>query len=450
MGGGAVLLMMLALLGCQGREPYVEAENEWIEDISVEVVSEMPTAMRVRFQSTIAGEGFVEFGEGWSMSTPIGPQGTTHEAIVLGVGPLQQVELRAVVVVDGVRHESGVLEAETGQLPMAVPLLDVTVNNYPAAASTTLLMSMYDNDRDDTVVMANLEGDVFWAAVQAEGDGFGLAVQVVDGGMWFNRFQTGKDDSIDGEVVHIDQWGAVVETVQTPDAHHYFVHEDGNTFWLRSDVASVNGFGQVIYDEIMVTDSKGQSSSLLNLLDVLDVQDSEFKQDVYDWSHANWLGYTAQRDSMLLCAGFINTILEVNQDGEVLDIFGGLNAINGEYSFDPPESAFDIPHGVHWASNGDLLMFAADEQTRSVQALRFAVDTENRVLRKVWSYGASLNREPLLLGELKELSDGNLFINWGSWGHLQIVSPEGELLWEAYTEFLVVPGQVHVLGSPYL
>jgi hypothetical protein len=258
------------------------------------------------------------------------------------------------------------------------------------------------------------------------------------------------DGSVEGDIDRIDQWGTLIERIDVPDAHHYFARPGGGqTLWLTGDTRQVSGIGQVRGDQVMITDADGESRVLLDLFDVLEVTASDLPEDIYDWSHANWLTYDARRDTFLVCAGFINTIVEFNITGEVLDVYGGLGAANGDYSFDPPGAAFDIPHGVHWADNGDLLMFAADDETRVVQALRYEVDAEARVMRRVWSHGAEEGREPQVLGELKQLSDGNLLVNWGSWGTIQIVSPEGELLYEALTDFLEFPGQIQLLESPY-
>ena len=444
--------MLFLLLSCVERAPYYtpeEAETMWVQDISVEIVEEMPTALRVQFSSTTPGTAWVEFGgpDATLRASPTSSEGTTHEAIVLGAAPLSTVSMRAVVEVDGQRHESLLFSGETGQLPVAVPQLDVTLNTFPDDDPTTLLLSMYVHDGDDVVMMAGLDGQAFWAVPQARDGAFGLGVLPEADGFTFNRMENAANGSITGAVVRTDRWGRVVEEIDTPNAHHFFARPGGGeTYWLTSRVGQVNGIGSVIGDQVMRTDAAG-TREVLDLFQELEVSVSG-SDAVADWSHANWLGYTPQRGTLLLSAGFINTLLEVSLDGEVLDIINGLGAINGSYRTEPPEDAFVLPHGVHWTEDGDLLMFAADA-SGVVQAMRYSVDQDEKVLRRVWSHGASLGREPTVLGEVQELDDGNIFVSWGGWGMMQILSPDGALLWEAYTEFLAVPGQSHVLSSPY-
>ena len=378
--------------------------------------------------------------------SPAGPPGTAHSLLVKGVGALEVIDLRAVVEIDGVRRESALFTAETGGL-FDVPQLEVTTNRYDAPPQAVLLMTVYVEDGTGTVMMVNLDGEVVWALPAAEG-GFSLGVLPEDGGLAYNTFMPPEPEAgIQSWITRVDQRGEVVEEVDTPDAHHFFTEDrEGRLAWLVGEGRNYSGLGQVIGDRVLAEGGVELFDSFKHL--TVYAPPNVPVGDVLDWTHGNWLHYEPGRDSYLFSAANISTLVEFNAQGQVLDIINGRGAADGAYHY-RGGSPFALQHGVHYAANGDLLMFAADDADR-MRAVRYAVDRGAKLIEEVWSFGEDQDRHPSLLGEVQELPDGNILISWGAWGIVQIVSPEGEVLWEALTSFKEFVGQVHLLESPYL
>lgn len=443
--------MIVWLLGActlGGREPYAspeDAETEWIKDIQVSLAPEMATMLEVSFRSTEAGRGWVELD---GNPSPAGAAGTEHSALVLGAASLSTANLHAVVEIDGEEHRSELFTFETGNLSGA-PIVDVTVNNYDAAPQATLLMMMYDAEGDSKVVMMGLDGTVFWS-LSTGADGWSLGVLPEDGQIAFNHFlniDEGNPNEIPAWISRVSLRGEELERIDTPNAHHFFTEDgDGELSWMVADQRQVDGFGEVVGDRV-VSES---GEELFNAWDHLTVARLPGipVDDLFDWTHGNWHHYDPGRDSYVFSGGGNSVVVEYDASGEVLDIINGRDAVDGDYTYTGGEPFFS-QHGVHWADNGDLLMFAADDD-ESVRAVRYALDREARTIEEVWSFGEGSERPVALLGEVIELSDGNYLVGWGAWGILQIVSPAGEVLWEGLTDFQQFVAQAHLLESPYL
>ena len=440
--------MLFLFLACTPEAPSSspdEAETEWIADIEVATSARIPTALEVRFSSAEEAQGWVEFGVGGAdaFTSPLTVVGTEHVAAVIGNPALTEVTMRVVIEVDGTRHESGTFTAETGQNLPETPIAEVMLNNYTdPPEGMQLLMSLFGSVT--YLVMMDLEGNITWSLPQGVADTLGgLGVEPVENGIRYNLFEVGKGAA--GTLEHIDLLGNPISTVETDDAHHFFtIGPQEELVWLEHDLRVLNG-SEIAGDVVMQRDSSGAESTLFSHWDSFTLPQSN--QAFIDWTHANWIDWDPDRGSYLLSNAFTNTIAELDADGAPVRIMGGPGAVDSEYIFDRFESAFEYPHGPHWTDNGDLLVFSTVDKVSRVS--RYTVDDELMIMTEVWSYGAEYAYEALWLGETQELPDGNILISWGSVGLLQIVSPSGELLWEAAAPFQSFFNQVHPMRDPY-
>ena len=438
--------MLIALLACSQPDPTspAEAETAWIEDISATTSAVIPTVIEVTFTSPEAGVGWVEFsaeavGE---QSTPRGESGTAHRALVVG-GALQDVQLQAVVEVDGERHVSGTFSAETGQLLPGTPVPEVTVSGYDGPEHAALLMSIYGSP--GFMVMMDLSGEVLWSLEQGDDDHNGIGLLPDGDRLRFNLFGGGASD-ITPQIVHIDLAGEEVDRFENPEAHHFFTIDNDETItWIQSEERAVDGV-TVRGDTLWSREPDGAELMLFSAWNSLTLPD--ITADTFmDWTHGNWVRWDSGRGSYLFSMANTNTVLELSPGGEPLRKFGGPGAVDAEYTFGSVEQAFAYPHGAPGAANGDLLVFStADGISRAV---RYDVDDELHKLTEVWSHGEELGLESLVLGEVQELPDGNILVSWGSIGMVQIVSPAGEVLWEMLTGLESFVTQLHLLSDPY-
>lgn len=444
--------MLLIFFACQSPDPLEQAETEWIEDITVQTSAAIPAVLTVGFTTPADATAWVEFGAENSTErlTPQS-QGAAHTHHLLGLPPLTDAQLQIVTVVDGEEHRSGVLVEQTGQLLPSTPLPEVTINNYAPSPHAAVLISLFSDPTH--VLMMGLDGTVFWSiqtGASGERGGLGCQPAMSDGLIFYNSFEI--EGWAEGFIESIALDGSPVAQVETPGAHHFFERlPDGTLAWMAIEPREVDGMGTVVGDQVMIRSPDGTQRSLISLWDHLTVYEtSTWEQPAYggaDWTHGNGLTYSDDRDSFLISTGGTDLILEVTSDGELVRQIGGVEAVDGDYSFNPPNTAFSYPHGPHFSASGELLMMSTvNNRSRLVG---YEIDDAQYRLTESWSYGEDRKSVVQVLGEVEELDDGNLLVSWGSLGTLQVVTPEGEILWEAQTGFGSLIGQAHLLESPY-
>ena len=458
-----LLPLLLLSLACK-PEPTeqvhvdpVDAETEWVFDIEVRQDPEMPTLVSVAFSSAEAGNGWVTFGgvDGAEQETPQGDAGTRHEIMVLGLPALTEVPARACVMIEASEHCSSPFFIESGNLEPDTPELTVTVDEYSQTAplQSTLLMSVFNFTATGHIVMVDLSGQVFWVRAQGEMPLLGNSVVPHMGNIAYNVYE--PQSSI-GRVEEVSLENDLLGVTDTPGAHHFFdYHPGGGLCWLAPETRNIEG-KNIVGDMILCRSEDGETWRMSSVWEHLSyVPDPTLPEmDFIDWSHANWLHYSKLRRTFLTSFAFLDTVMEVAPDGRTLAVFSGsprsLPIREGDfYTLAPGEPEFYFPHGAHWASNGDLLMFVADEDN-IVRAARYALDEETLTMRQVWSYSDHNVHSLTVLGEVQELADGNILISWGGAGIVQIVSPEGEVLWELLTDFGEIPSQIHLIPTPYM
>ena len=430
------------------------AETTWIQDISVSPAEAVPTTLAVSFNSPTIDAAWIAYriDDGPWLQTPPTIDESNHILPVVA-GPLVDLELQVVIEIDGEQHESGIFTAQSGGLLPNTPVLTITENNYTPPDGELLLLSVFG----DVVhtVMLSFDGEILWALPQGDPDATllgGLSVEpsvLHQGQLLFNSFVPDDWENTQAEIWRVNLLGEVQERTPTPYAHHFFTQTpDGDLIWLRTDIREQDNL-EIVGDEVVRTShTTGETTSFLSLWDTLSMPMETPPGGRFDWTHANWVGYTASRDSYLVSTALANFILEVSPEGEVLRTINGFNAAGNAYVYDDITAAFYYPHGPHWTRDGeDLLVFSTREHAS--HAARFSFSDDDRTLSRTWEHGLEEHREAMLLGEVQELSDGNILIGWGGLGVLQVVTPEGEVLWEAQTGLGSFFSQVQVIPDPY-
>lgn len=434
-------------------EDASEAETEWITDLAVVSVPNIGTTLEVTFETAAEGPAWVEYsidGGGWEQTPPTASD-TAHRVAVI-TAPYAEVVLRVVADLEGAPRESGDIAATAGGLPPEAPDIEITVNQYTPPADALLLLSVFGSPV--YAVMMDFDGTMRWAhphnAIGAEAEG-GLCVaqSIVPGQLLVNVFTPGEPFNDSAELRRINLFGEAVETIATPHAHHFFAEgPTGDILWLRYD-SRKQGETTVTGDELMMLPAGGgESVSLANLWDLLPSPSPDSGADQWDWTHANWLQYSPERDSFLMATAQTNLLMEFAPDGTLLQSINGFQSPVTGYGYDDVSEAFGYPHGVYWSADGkSLLMFQRRDGVSS--AARYTLDEDNRWIDRTWSYGTDKQADALVLGEMQELSDGNFLISWGGLGILQVVTPAQEVLWEARTSVGSFFTHITVITDPY-
>ena len=123
------------------------------------------------------------------------------------------------------------------------------------------------------------------------------------------------------------------------------------------------------------------------------------------------------------------TVLEVDlQDGAIVRQWG---ALEGSWSFDPPEAGFDWQHYPNFTDSGSLLVSTHVPGEEGQQRAReYNLHGKSETLVEIWSYGEGMSDYAEYAGEAIRLDNGNTLINYGSGGVLREVTAGAEVSWE--------------------
>lgn len=144
---------------------------------------------------------------------------------------------------------------------------------------------------------------------------------------------------------------------------------------------------------------------------------------------ANAIVWSPSRGTALWSMFETSTVVEV--DLETGDLRSQWGQLPDGWSFDPPDTNFDLQHYPNWTSAGTLMVSTHVIGVPFAQRAReFRLHEDERRLEQIWSYGEDTERYARYAGETSRLDNDNRIVNFGTDGVLQEVTPDGEIVWE--------------------
>ena len=126
----------------------------------------------------------------------------------------------------------------------------------------------------------------------------------------------------------------------------------------------------MVGDTIIELSPDGEERVAFTVWDAFSIEDSDSLDTAYyggmvDWTHANSIFYSAERNTYLVSLGKLDTVVEVDRDtAEVIDI------INGDtYTFLSGTTPFNYQHDAKWTDSGTLLMTTTMDSQRAKNAM---------------------------------------------------------------------------------
>jgi hypothetical protein len=430
-------------LGCSASLDIIQ-ELEWDR-------TDVGTVIRVSWILTEEADAWVEYGSSPncnSMQTPV-QTGVENEVLLLGLPPVTESCFVLKTASDGEEGQSEQAAFRTENVPSNVEPMEVEQVEPDAYDDGFWVGS--NPSGPALVYIINRKGETVWWHMGSENAVIPQVALAPNGeGLYFNEFQ--RDFSIDdSSVIWMGFDGEVKARFPTPLGHHSYVWlPDGRLAYLAIDVRETEDFGAVVGDKILVTDGTDVTEiyntwddERLPLLEN-DSWDSNFYPQGFDWTHANYLSYSEARNSFTISYAHVDAVFEVDADtGEHLRSIGQL----GTHTVDT--GLLGRPHAAEWTEDGTLMVFTTPLKTRESRGVEIAFDDENLSTEVIWSYGEGLNYHTIIMGALRHLPNGNTLMNFGSKGILEELSPDGEVVWRAYTATGQFPGHVTFVSNLY-
>ncbi len=435
------------LIGCSGggSAQFLEVEATIAETVA--------TVVSVSWSLDQEAQVWLEYGLNGACDGEVTNSitGDSGETLILGIPPVTDVCFSAVADIDGVDLRSDSQTIRTGNIPSTFSTM--TIEDYdPNLVAPGFIVG--SNAIDPAMLyVVNREGDIVWyqeplneflrpqMIVSQSGDSF-----------IYNEFSKDfTDDS--SKIVRVGFNGETIEEFSTPNGHHSFQElPDGTMVYIAIDVRDTDEWGPVVGDSIVEIPPDGGDPVVVYTVwddpDIVLESHSEWGSTFYpqgkDWTHANYIYYSEDRDSYTISFRNINTVLEFDRTtGETIRSVGRYG------THDTQPGLVQYPHAGYWTAEGTLMFLTSPPGTNESWGVEVDFDDENMVADLIWSYGEGEGHKSLILGEALRLSNDNTLVNFGSTGRLIEVTPEGEEVWSLFTSVGTFPGHTTVLEDFY-
>lgn len=380
------------------------------------------------------------FEDGDWRSTPSRP-GTlgAHEQIVLGVPYGYPLSWRVVSEVDGVESAVDGPGIETGAAPASLPelALDVSVPGGWDPADQYLLtstsgeMSLGSRDPGFHVVLVDREGRYVWA-LPAHPESWTFFPKVSRGGDAIlyddSLFWTQFDGGLDGKVKKVKLDGSLVREWATPGLHHAF--DD-----LSDDTLAWNGVTGDD-DQLHVTVGDGEPTVIWTCLDwIAEVGITATRAGRNgEQCGSNALSWNPDRGTYVLSLWSHETVLEVDDTTGEVQWYAAPHDHQGYLV--PEDATWHWQHEAHLVADDRLLLSSGVEGSGTgdeyvaTAAYEYAIDRSAGALSLVWSYQTEPDWASQFKGGAHRLANGNTVHEYGDFGGVREITPEGEVVWQ--------------------
>jgi hypothetical protein len=434
-------LLILGLLGCptpddtakpDDTQPDTDPTEVRIDGVEWDTHEEIESLVTVTFDQLRAAQAWIEFkpveDEDW-MLTPAQDLAVGQASfLLLGLPYGYDFEFRvANDFGDGPLYS----DSFTGAVPAApssLPLTQLHVYEPDLVESTGrfLLSSVNANTGgwvagDYWKIIIDRKGRTVWA-LETPSHLWTTFTRVALNGedLLYDQFSYWAiwDSGAASQVHRIKIDGTHLESYATPGAHHAFTElRDGSLVWGAAswstetlEKRNPDGSQETLWDCGPFHDALGITSMC--------------QSNTVTWDEAT--------DTFLLSFYTTDTLVHIDHaTGETLRVFG---EAYGDFAFDPETSAFAWQHGGYWTEAGTLLLSThrtdvPDEELETV-AREYELDDETMTLHQIWSFGEGGGLHAHTAGEALRLPNGNTLHNYGSFGRLREVTPDGTIVWD--------------------
>ena len=348
-------------------------------------------------------------------------------ALLTGLPPLTEVAYQLLDADDAMVCQEAVM---SWNLPPGLPQITVTETQREQINPDQVLLGTIIGSAS-VLFAIDREGRWLWHH-SLEEDRIAIDVHIQDATILHNVFASEFTEDV-GEIRRLSLAGEPLETIRTEGAHHVFEPTaHGSLVWPAVDIRDWYDEKRdetitIVGDRLMESLPDGSTTELFNVWDHEDPTRHDqwhaaFYEQGFDWTHANGVHYSAERDSYLLSLGHLDAIYEIDRATGA-----PLRRISTDW-VQRNNTAFTFQHDPHWTDDGTLMMMSYTDNVSPV-AIEYTVNTEQEKLVEIWS-DVSDQDGLTMLGQARRLPDGNILINYGGAGIIREITPAGEVVWE--------------------
>ncbi len=441
-------LLVLASLACKGDKSEdtgeTQADLPVLSGVETNLSEWIPTVITVTWESDIPSTGRVEFGANGSLdhATPLSSEGTSHEALLLGMTADTEVSYRVVLESDAGEVAGEIQTTTTGPMPLGPPEPSTT----GSSAGNYMIIPWLGVSNG--IMILDPEGQLVWWWTDERDLQIYRARLSLDGqSILYNAGSISGDPAENSQLVRVSLDGSEETTTDIPLLAHDFVElEDGTIGAIVIEIREDADGEEIRGDSIVEISPDGTQTTIWSAWDSWDPEETS-SGDPGDvgWTFANALDYDESDDSWLLSLRNFSSIVKIDRSsGEVVWGLGGV--VN---DFDITGTPFLHEH--QFDLEGDsLLVFDNDglagNQSRVVE---YDFDEEGRTAEEIWSYVPDPSIYCFVLGDVERMDGDDRLITWSAAGSIERVTQAGEQVWQLTTPLGYVIGFNSLESSLY-
>ncbi len=428
-----VRLLLVALgLGCAADEP---APQDVAPTFSATLTpSELVgTVATVRFTTPSAGTGLVEVTEadGAVRRFPTRTaDGTTHEAVLVGLAAGLDYAWRAVATLEGGEElASEPATFSTEAQPLWLPAVTVSVPSETPSSDGFVLTTVLSTE--SSVAILDHHGRYVWWWRGAEDELPCQARMAADGQSVLLMIVDAQMDTDIGAIRRVALTGETLSDLRAPLAHHDFIElADGRIGYIAYDDRDWGGV-HVAGDALVLLDPEsGVGTPLWSTWDDLVPGDTAgYPQSAVglEWTHANGLAFDGATGDWLVSLHNVNTIVRLGGDGALRWQLGGDQS---DFQHAGGET-FALQHSPEFTPEGVLFFDNREPQSEGLysRAVEVRLDETAGSYETTWIYDGGRQIFTAFMGSAERMPDGRTLVGWGSGGRLDLVDPGGRVTW---------------------
>ena len=360
-------------------------------------------------------------------AVPVDPGGgPDFETVLLGMKPLSDYSLWAVVEQGGQTLRSAERRVTTGGVPAELP--DLTMERAVGAETWRGLLVTSVAAMPPTALILDEDGDYVWWYTLPDVDSVARARLSHDGRSML-MLDLNLSDDVPAALYRVGLDGGGLERLPSESFHHDFEQLPDGTI------------AALVYDPVMFGEVSIPGDQLVELAPdgstrvVYDIwADPEVEYQAGDaymgrmWPHANAIDYLADEDAYLVSFLALESIVHIDRGSGAVDwrLGGDLS----DFSLvDGTTDLFDHQHQFQWL-DGSMLVFENGPMQMGVsRVVQYALSLDQGGAFLSWEHESSRGLSSMILGDVHRLDSGNTLVTWSYGGVIEELDPDGVSLW---------------------
>lgn len=422
------------------QDPTDPADTAWIADVQVEIHEITPTVATVTWSSDASGSPAVEFGlDGETDNLVLGRDlgDDRYDALIVGLKSDREYSYR--VVMEGDEFlTTDVGTFTTGQLDMAAELS--VVGEFPTQ-DRGLMVAVLVSDVA-TVVILDTDGEITWSHETDVVLGDKVETALFSASLTEDRRALLFEDQLPAPegfaLVKMDLVDRESTVLTSTDSYHhdFAVLPGGGVALMEGEFIEVDG-QELRGDRIVEVDTDGAAHVVWSVWD-----DVEYDPEVFPWveqmefadfTHFNAIDHDPDQDAYFVSSFSLDALFKVDRDsGDLKWQLGG--ALTDLLPADAETQPFSGQHEFHPFDDRIVVMDNGKPGEQNwARVVEYELDPQAGTYRQIWEYTADPPLTNYTLGDVSRLPDGSTLVTWSEHGQIDLVSPQGELLWRLNT-----------------